>query len=209
MFPKSREPAASMSDPQTGGQTPLPPSLPSPRKLWTRGRSGLLLGAKESREAGWTGCCLEGAPTGSWGWGAQLSPRMPRRTRGHGPQSSWRVTGFPEEPSRSPTSSSIRPLRECMGRWTLSGRLQGPSPPCHWALPISASRIGRKGGIFRSRHSSYVPLFLRGYPEAARVRVNIQGGDGGFRAAPSMSSSLLTKAGPPALWEPSLPSQDA
>lgn len=52
-----------------------------------------------------------------------------------------------------------------------------------------------------------MPLFLREYPEAAHVRVNIQGGDGGFRAAPSMFSSWLTKAGPPGAI--TLTSQDA
>lgn len=44
-----------------------------------------------------------------WRGSHELSPLMPRRMRGHGPHSSCRVTGFPEEPSRSPTSSSIRP----------------------------------------------------------------------------------------------------
>lgn len=44
------------------------------------------------------------------GEGEQLSLLTPRRMRGHGPHSSCRVTGFPEEPSRSPTSSSIRPV---------------------------------------------------------------------------------------------------
>lgn len=38
----------------------------------------------------------------------ELSLLMPRRRRGHGPHSSCRVTGFPGEPSRSPTNSSIR-----------------------------------------------------------------------------------------------------
>lgn len=111
-LPKSREPAASTSDPQTGGQTP---SLhPVTQETLDLGKEGLLPGSKESGEAGWAGCCHEGTPTSRWsqGYGAQLSPRMPRRTRGHGPQSSWSVTGFPEEPSRSPTSSSIGPLRE-------------------------------------------------------------------------------------------------
>lgn len=47
---------------------------------------------------------------GEGGKGEQLSLLTPRRMRGHGPHSSCRVTGFPEEPSRSPTSSSIRPV---------------------------------------------------------------------------------------------------
>lgn len=46
----------------------------------------------------------------SEGEGTQLLLWMLLRTRGHGPHSSCRVTGFPEEPSRSPTSSSILSL---------------------------------------------------------------------------------------------------
>ena len=58
VFPKSREPAASTSDPQTGGQTP---SLhPVTQETLDLGKEGLLPGSKESGEAGWAGCCHEG-----------------------------------------------------------------------------------------------------------------------------------------------------
>lgn len=139
-----------------------PPSAPSPRKCWTWGRRGLSQAPRRVGRRAGQGAVVRGLPQGVGG-GEPSSHLGCLGGRGDmGPRAPGESQGSPRSPHEAPPAPPSAP--EGVHRQTMDpgGRLQGPSPPCHWALPISASRMGRKGGVFRSRHSSDVPSFLRG-----------------------------------------------